>query len=303
MDVSQQCFYKGQKVKSQELNDLQNYADNGQSNLVNALLGYGIVNGFEVSHIDQFLLGVTSGLAFNLQGERLVLSESKQVNLMKHAPNVGEKTIKLGVVLDYEKTEPTLDSMGDTVYKKWTPTVQFITTDSSVGFVEENRTAFELAEIKINPLSVVEINYTAPSFDTLPRVQQSLEQLYQKTSVLTTGEDGAMLSNPLINLITQNLQINGTPYMEIGSNGNGHYVKFENGLLVCFKLIGSNNNTYTWVFPHSFVTFSVLLVGDNELNEVRENQNISKIKTTSIPLKDFGSGGVYGYCTAIGFWK
>lgn len=327
-NMARQCFYQGQSVAPEHLNKLQDFSMQGQASLISSLLGYGIVNGFEIETIEGHIVGVSAGLAFNLQGERLVLSEGKQVNLIEHKPNTGEKTIRLGMVLDYVKTEPTTDSMGNTVYTKWTPSVQFIIADSSVGFGEEIRSAFELADIKLSPTSITEINPTAPNFGTLPNVEEKLLQQIQtlsdKTSALTTGEDGVTLSNPLINLITQNLQINGTPYMEIGSNENGHYVKFENGLLIIWGGTGIsqgvNHVELHQTFPCQFIEkpkfiqmyYSNLSLGDdNEENfynhddvfnfvDSRRITNISFV--ASFSLKDVYRNFTPRYL-AIGFWK
>ncbi|MGL5956780.1 MAG: hypothetical protein ACRC0X_09345 [Brevinema sp.] len=211
LENTQQHFYRGQKVKSLELTHLQDYTDKGQANLISSLLGYGIVNGFEVSVVNGLLLGVTGGLAFNLQGECLVLKEGQQVNLISHAPNVGEKTIKLGMIVDYKKTEPVLDSMGETVYTKWESTVEFVTADSSIGF-DAKQMAFEIAEVRINPASVVEIKKTGAEFDNLPKtgekLRAELNKTNERTSALVTDGETTRINAP-------NLIINGYPYMKV----------------------------------------------------------------------------------------
>ena len=161
--MTRQNFYQGQSVAPEHLNKLQTYAEQGQADLIASLLGYGIVNGFEVSTIEGHIVGVTAGLAFNLAGERLVLAEGQQVNLAQYIPNVGDKIVKLGIVSDFIKTDPVTDSMGNIEQTTWTPTVQFITGESLDSGI------FELAEIKINPLSVVEIKATEAHFTTLSK--------------------------------------------------------------------------------------------------------------------------------------
>ncbi|MGL4677179.1 MAG: hypothetical protein ACRCWI_05885, partial [Brevinema sp.] len=244
---ARQCFYQGQSVAPEHLNKLQDFTMQGQANLVASLLGYGIVNGFGIETVEGHIIGVSARLAFNLQGERLILAGGKQVNLVGYKPNTGDKTIKLGIILSYEKTESSTDIMGNTVYTKWTPTVEFVTKET----LEANE--FELATIKLNPTSITEIITTAPNFGTLPKVTQDLlsqiHNLSDKTSALTTLENSTTINSPLLNLITNNLQINGTPYMEIGSNNNGHYVKFENGLLICIC-------HSTWKAPTPETTYS-----------------------------------------------
>ena len=164
---ARRCFYKGQSVKAEHLNKLQDYSDRGQANLIASLLGYGVVNGFEISIIEGHIVGVTAGLAFNLTGERLVLAEGQQVNLAQYIPNVGEKTIKLGIIQDFIKTDPATDSMGNTEYTKWIPSVQFVLGESLDTGV------FLLAEIKINPVSIVEIKATSANFTTLQKQIQN----------------------------------------------------------------------------------------------------------------------------------
>ena len=161
--MTRQNFYQGQSVAPEHLNKLQTYAEQGQADLIASLLGYGIVNGFEVSTIEGHIVGVTAGLAFNLAGERLVLAEGQQVNLAQYIPNVGDKIVKLGIIRDFIKTNPVTDSMGNIEQTTWTPTVQFITGESLDSGI------FELAEIKINPLSVVEIKATEARFTTLSK--------------------------------------------------------------------------------------------------------------------------------------
>ena len=192
-------FYKGQSVKAEQLNKLQDYSDRGQANLIASLLGYGVVNGFEISIIEGHIVGVTAGLAFNLAGERLVLAEGQQVNLAQYIPNVGEKTIKLGIIQDFIKTDPATDSMGNAEYTKWTPTVKFVTGETlGTG-------TFELAEIKINPVSIVEIKATSANFTTLQKqtdtVSNNKKMIDKKVTDLTTTvtENKSAIENTVTN--------------------------------------------------------------------------------------------------------
>ncbi len=211
--MTRQNFFQGQCVAPEHLNALQDYADSGHANLISALLGYGVVDGFEVSAVEGYVVEVSSGLAFNLAGERLVLTEDTQVDLSQYAPS---SVIKLGVVIDYEKSDSIVNGYGDTVYTKWTPTVQFIMGETLDGGV------FELAEITIDSTSITSITNTSEHFVTLQKIIQN------------------------------------TPYMEIGTNDNGTYIKFENGILICFspeKTTSYNSSNYyyvSWSFPHSF---------------------------------------------------
>ena len=332
--MTRQNFYQGQSVAPEHLNKLQTYAEQGQADLIASLLGYGIVNGFEVSTIEGHIVGVTAGLAFNLAGERLVLAEGQQVNLAQYIPNVGDKIVKLGIIRNFIKTDPVTDSMGNVEQTTWTPTVQFITGESLDSGV------FELAEIKINPLSVVEIKATEAHFTTL-------QKQIQHTSALKTTEEGATLQgnilsllagdkidlttalmsltannstsieSPLINLITQNLQINGTPYMEIGSNDNGHYVKFESGLLVCFQIKHKSGTPRldipsTWyinnILPIQFISneYATIPINDYTMGRSdRMTQYHTKYRTTSSFNfeVDCCTHMQFGGYLAIGFWK
>jgi len=194
---ARQCFYQGQKVSPDNLNKLQNYSDQGQANLISALLGYGVVNGLEVSIVDGYILGISSGLAFNQEGTRLVLSSGQQFNISSHAPNLGEKSIKLGIVQDWIKNEPVLDSMGNTVYKKWLPTVEFIASETlALGVLE-------LAEIKLSPVGIIEIKNTAISLITLPKQIQSTSAFTTKISEDGTSE--AFINKKLFETVVRDL--------------------------------------------------------------------------------------------------
>ncbi|MGL5956312.1 MAG: hypothetical protein ACRC0X_06890 [Brevinema sp.] len=323
--MNKQNFYMGQSVAPEHLNKLQDYADQGQANLISALLGYGIVNGFEISHIENHLIGVTAGLAFNIAGERLVLAEGRQVNLSEHIPNVGEKKIQLGIALDYNKIDPTLDSLGNNIHTKWIPTVQFITKEIlPTG-------TLQLAEITLSHLSIVEIKSTKVTFTTLPKQIQNTSSL--STTQENTNLQGNLLSllaqnqlslnAPLINLITNSLQINGTPYMEIGSNDNGHYVKFESGMLVCwgtgkksFNKVGYNYEIisfpYVYKNPPTIVHQSLQVIGIDIYFQyfdvfmsiyVRNITNRSFLFVSDIKNLPNGYSPWYANYTAIGFWK
>lgn len=158
-----QNFYQGQSVSPNNLNMLQNYTDCSQAHTVASLLGYGIVQGFEMTHSDDFIITITNGLAFNQEGTQLVLSNEHQVNISSHAPTLSEeKIIKLGVIHDWSKSEPVLNSMGKTINTQWTPTVQFVVAEQLEDAV------FELAEVTLNPTRIVKITKTGEKFQTLP---------------------------------------------------------------------------------------------------------------------------------------
>ena len=68
------------------------------------------------------------------------------------------------------------------------------------------------------------------------------------------------LEAPLINLITQNLQIDGTPYMEMGVNDNGHYVKFASGLLITVAVSRVGGGVKECIyFPYEFIERPTIL--------------------------------------------
>ncbi len=272
--MTRRNFYQGQSVAPEHLNALQDYADEGNANLISSLLGYGIVDGFVVSTVSGHIVSITSGLAFNMAGERLVLAEGQTVNLSQYAPSIGEKTIKLGIAIDYTQSDPMQDSFGETVNTKWTPTVQFITGETLESGV------FELAEITINSSGVTTLKNTGVSFTTLQKLLQN------------------------------------TSSMEIGSNDNGTYIKFENGLLICFSVIsislavGDTNGNVTWVFPHSMrdntygytvgfnnvYTQAAVTIGyyskTSDLMIIRATKSTSSVSVT-IPCSPI----------VIGFWK
>ncbi len=261
--MERQGFYQGQSIAPEHLEKLQDYTDNKQANLVSALLGYGVVNGLEISYTegDQHNIAVSAGLAFNLAGERLVLAGGQRLDLVQYRPNSDTRKIKIGIVLDYIKTEPVTDDLQQVVYTKCTPTVEFIIGESLADGV------FELAEITLNAVAVESVQSTAPNFTTLYNQIENTKALSNMAngSILQAkvlellGIDRLDLNSPIINMITDMLQINGTPYMEIGSNDNGHYVKFESGLLICVGVEHSNTSSgggwgYFLPFPHVFTT-------------------------------------------------
>ncbi len=267
--MTRQNFFQGQCVAPEHLNALQDYADSGQANLISGLLGYGVVEGFEVSTVEGYVVEVTSGLAFNLAGERLILDDNKQVDLSQYSPS---SVIKLGVVVDYEKSESIVNGYGDTVHTKWTPSVQFImgeTLDSGV---------FELAEVTIGTTSITSITNTSESFITLQKIVQN------------------------------------TTYMEIGTNGNGTYIKFENGILIC--LSGSITLSYAtsttrcgyWTFPYAFKTTpNAGCSGVGGANAYHNASIFTECNTTSsltvVSLTTSSNYWSSARAMAIGFWK
>ncbi len=326
--MERQKFYKGQNVKADDLNELQDYTDGSQGELITSLLGYGVVSGFDVSIISGFLVRVGSGLAFSVEGNRLYLESATQVNLSAYTPNADTTKVKIGIVVDYTKSDPAIDSMGDTVYTKWTPTVQIVT-----GATLETG-VFEIAEVTLSPVGVDSINTTAVVFDNLPSVeaklQEEIDATNKRTSALVTegstttltsqiikllASEQMNLQSPLINLITSSLQVNGTEFMEIGSNDNGTYIKFESGLMMCFSpsptAMQTDQSDVTfkdWIFPATFISISITCVsgvdgvGSFTLKPIYTRYR-SNYMSTILALRDSTNYWTSCRAVAIGFWK
>lgn len=233
-NLSKHNYYKGETVSPENLNASFGYPDRIRDSLVHELLGYGIIEGFEVTHSNNLELKVSPGLAYSQAGQRLVLNEEQTVNINDLLPASGTKTVVLGIKPDYSKTNPVTDTEGNIVYTTWIPTVHItVNTKLSGEF-------FTLASITLNSQGITEITQNAPKFQNLPLLDQRTKHLSSDSNSSTLqaeilkilANEHLSLQGNLINLVTQNLQVNGRPYIETGSNGNGIYFKFANGLVL-----------------------------------------------------------------------
>lgn len=58
----------------------------------------------------------------------------------------------------------------------------------------------------------------------------------------------------------------------MGSNDNGNYVKYANGLMICYAIIPMSNfinqnyhgYTYIWTYPMKFITNAIVVATPNE---------------------------------------
>ena len=142
---NQKNFYQGQNVLAKDLNDLQAYSDKNRNILVSDLLGSGILNGFEVTHKTDLTFSVSPGVAFDKNGNRLILEESTDVVLAKPVYIDGKsKPIKIRIKHSYIGSEPKKDSQDIETLTILTPSVKFITDETP----EEN--LFQIATITLN---------------------------------------------------------------------------------------------------------------------------------------------------------
>src|SRR5690606_24377532 len=105
--------------------------------------------------------------------------------------------------------------------------------------------------------------------------------------------------------------------VEMGSNSNGGYVRWENGLQVCWHQLsfaftsgGTNNLLVTWVFPAAFANTNYRMIGVSfTANPTRYIFANSGGKTTSSVNarmerpSDTGNVTVPAEVLAIGRWK
>ena len=142
---NQKNFYQGQNVLAEDLNNLQAYSDKNRNILVSDLLGYGILNGFVVTHKTDLAFSVSPGVAFDGNGNRLILEESTDVDLTKHVSTNGKsEPIKIRIKHSYIGSEPKKDSQDIETLTILTPSVKFITDETP----EEN--LFQIATITLN---------------------------------------------------------------------------------------------------------------------------------------------------------
>lgn len=287
-DLTKHNYYKGETVSPENLNISFGYPDKKGQSIVNELLGYGIIEGFEVTQNNNLELKVSPGLAYNQAGERLVLNEDQLVNINDLLPTSGSKTVSLGIKPDYSKTDPVTDTEGNVVYTTWTPTVE-ISVDT-----ELSGEYFQLASITLNFQGITGIDKTAPKFQNLPILNQRTKNLssdedsstLQAELLKIIANENLSLQGNLINLITQNLQINGSPYIETGNNDNGFYIKFNNGFAIAITSRNSGSGSFstgmsiTCNFPITFRR--VLAVWDTSLHKESGGGHWCVTNTTEI---------------------
>ena len=142
---NQQNFYQGQNVLAEDLNNLQAYSDKNRNILISDLLGYGILNGFVVTHKKDLTFSVSPGVAFDGNGNRLILEESTDVVLTKPVYIDGKsEPIKIRIKHSYIGSEPKKDSQDIETLTILTPSVDFIIGET----LEEN--LFQIATITLN---------------------------------------------------------------------------------------------------------------------------------------------------------
>jgi len=115
----------------------------------------------------------------------------------------------------------------------------------------------------------------------------------------------------------------GSRIVEMGSNANGEYVRWENGLQVCWHRFYQNrptttatgslyrdNDATTWTFPAAFITSPAVygaVLRDND-DGFRFFFAPNSVTTTSVTYRDVATGqgpslGRRDQLLAIGRWK
>ena len=183
-NLTKHNYYKGEVVSPENLNASFGYPDRIRDSLVNELLGFGIIEGFEVAESNNLELKVSPGLAYNPAGERLVLNEEQIVNINDLLPTSGSKTVILGIKPDYSKTDPVTDTEGNVVYTTWTPTVE-ISVDT-----ELSGEYFQLASITLNSQGITEITQTYNLF-SLPLIEDICNPVGTVTAMMRINPPSA----------------------------------------------------------------------------------------------------------------
>lgn len=157
-NIAQFCFYEGQKVTPSHLNNLQSYSDAINSELVVNRLGFGVIEGFEVTKTSDLELTVTAGIAYAEDGERLILEQEKILLLNEYLPVLGSKKVIISITKDFIKENPVEDVTGTIVYTQWTPTVKCEITEYQAGIPAGY---LRLAEVTLNSQGIIEIEQTS----------------------------------------------------------------------------------------------------------------------------------------------
>ena len=171
-----QNFYQGQNVLANNLNTLQDYSDTNSNLLVSELLGSGIVDGFEITHKGGFTVSITKGVAFDKNGNRLILEKDTDVPLTTPTTTGIDKRMRpilLGVKYFYIESELVKDSQDRNTPTILTPSVEFVMGET----LDEN--VFLLAVITLGEKAIIDIDNKAKKIMTL-------EQQVSKTNAFTT---------------------------------------------------------------------------------------------------------------------
>jgi len=250
--------------------------------------------------------------------ESEIMYDNLRINILPNATySIEQLTLLLKEVKDVNISQALIDLAQIELYKK---EIEEFTTllNESINNAESLKTFFDEATLNFQNF----VNKESQDFKDL---------VDQKTGEITTLGDEKLanlfdflvtqnildlkglsqlkLESPLINLITQNLQINGTPYMEMGVSDNGHYVKFENGFLVCFgnkylHKIMTNGETVTFIFPISCSIKSITLNNHMGNGGTTLHTNIVDNNSFTVRFNVVADPYVYGiYYIAIGLWK
>ena len=219
-----QNFYQGQNVLANNLNTLQDYSDTNSNLLVSELLGSGIVDGFEITHKGGFTVSITKGVAFDKNGNRLILEKDTDVPLTTPiSTNEESKLISLGIKLSYIESEPVKDSVDKETPTILTPSVEFITGDT----LDED--ILLLAVITLGEKAIIDIDNKAKKIMTL-------EQQVSKTNAFTTTTDDsdtiASVDSDIFDINTDIFNINKKSFADTIRDMvypiNSTYIQFPN---------------------------------------------------------------------------
>ncbi|SFB95925.1 hypothetical protein SAMN02745150_01444, partial [Brevinema andersonii] len=183
-NLTKHHYYKGEVVSPENLNASFGYPDRIRDSLVNELLGYGIISGFEVTESNNLELKIGPGLAYNLAGERLVLNEEKILSINDLLPTSGTKTVVLGIKPGFIKTDPVTDTEGNVVYTTWTPTVEISVDESLTDYY------FPLASVTLNSQGITGIIQTYNLF-SLPLIEDICNPVGTVTAMMRTNPPSA----------------------------------------------------------------------------------------------------------------
>jgi len=187
-----------------------------------------------------------------------------------------------------------------------------------------------------NPNIPTVTNRVQDDLDAIRKNFQHLDQLAERVDELQTVSELAPIANDLQTVsglaqITDDLQVVSAlaPYVqalldsrivEMGSNSNGEYVRWENGLQVCWRAWSQSGLTATsrviqgityyyvdlaWTFPASFVANPVVMAGGSQDEALY--RNVWSVSTTQAWFACRGFVSFTSvpsiFALAIGWWK
>ncbi|MGL5253807.1 MAG: hypothetical protein ACRC9L_02115 [Brevinema sp.] len=183
--IEKKQFYNGQSVSKDDMNAILDYTSHNIEQILSIHLGFGVISGFNLSNEGGFALGVSAGLAYANDGKKLVLESGKQIDLTNLAPNVGTKTVLVGMTQDFNPSNPATDNEGNLVYTTLSETVKFVHGES----LPSNTLA--LASVELSSSGILIINNIAPVLETSKSTSNRTKGLFSRNqSLVFSREDG-----------------------------------------------------------------------------------------------------------------